>query len=235
MPIVTNYVADPPFPCVYTEETIPDGLAEPQNESASVSSASQCETSPCSPAAQVDSACTPTSSSSEEDFPALDAAEPLPAPAATPAAPQCPEAASGRVGQPPFPHRAALCPPGAPAQAVPPQTRGSPTHPAPAFQPLFFTGTFPCNMQGNQVSFPILLLYSVPCFHYWVKGEVPLLDSWGTAAEMLNCSAKSTQNFLSALLSKITVTLYFKHGNTLQSDGRISPSNIKHGILQYII
>ncbi|KAK2528530.1 ankyrin repeat domain-containing protein 40 [Columba guinea] len=147
LPIVANYVANPPFPCVYTEETIPDGLAEPQNESASVSSASQCETGPCSPAAQVDSACTPTSCSSEEDFPALDAAEPLPTPAATPAAPQCPEAASGRILQPPFPHHAALCPPGAPAQAVPPQTPGSPARPAPAFQPLFFTGTFPCNMQ----------------------------------------------------------------------------------------
>lgn len=187
-------MANPPFPCVYTEETIPAGLAEPQNDSASISSASQCETGPCSPAAQVDRARTPASCSSEEDFPALDAAEPLPAPAA----PQCPEAASGRVLQPPFPHHAALCPPGAPAQAVPPQTRGSPTRPAPAFQPLFFTGTFPCNMQGNEVSFPILLLYSVPCFNYWVKGEVPLSDSWGTAAEMWNCLAKSTQNFFSA-------------------------------------
>ncbi|XP_071672747.1 ankyrin repeat domain-containing protein 40-like isoform X2 [Patagioenas fasciata] len=151
LPIVANYVANPPFPCVHTEETIPDGLAEPQDKTASVSSASQCETGPSSPAAQVDSACTPASCSSEEDFPALDAAEPLPAPAATPAAPQCPEAASGRVLQPPFPHRTALCAPGAPAQAVPPQTRGSPTHPAPAFQPLFFTGTFPCNMQAELV------------------------------------------------------------------------------------
>ncbi|OPJ88671.1 ankyrin repeat domain-containing protein 40-like [Patagioenas fasciata monilis] len=53
LPIVANYVANPPFPCVHTEETIPDGLAEPQDETASVSSASQCETGPSSPAAQV--------------------------------------------------------------------------------------------------------------------------------------------------------------------------------------
>nr|XP_009939202.1 PREDICTED: ankyrin repeat domain-containing protein 40-like [Opisthocomus hoazin] len=40
-----------------------------------------------------------------------------------------------------------LISPAAPHQAVPLQTDHSPTGPAPAFQPFFFTGTFPYNMQ----------------------------------------------------------------------------------------
>ncbi|KAM6193938.1 ankyrin repeat domain-containing protein 40-like [Sarcoramphus papa] len=148
LPIVANYLANPPFPYVYTEESIPDSLAESQNQSASTSSASQCETSPCSSATQVESIRTPTSCSSEDDFPALDPAEQLPALSATIAAPKCiePEARNGPVCQPSLPH-SSLFSPVASKQAVPLQTASSPTGPAPTFQPLFFTGTFPYNMQ----------------------------------------------------------------------------------------
>ncbi|KAM7089400.1 ankyrin repeat domain-containing protein 40-like isoform 1-T3 [Ciconia maguari] len=149
LPIVANYLANPPFPYVYTEESIPDSLAESQNESASISSASQCETSPCSSATQVESICTPTSCNSEDDFPALGSAEQLPAPSATIAAPKCiqPEVQNGPVCQPSSPHSRGLFSPVASKQAVPLQTDSSLTGPAPTFQPFFFTGTFPYNMQ----------------------------------------------------------------------------------------
>lgn len=152
LPIVANYLANPPFPYVYTEESIPDSLAESQNESASTSSASQCETSPCSSATQVESIRTPTSCNSEDDFPALDAAEQLPALSATIAAPKSikPEVQNGPVCQPPLPHSRGLFSPVASKQAVPLQSDSSPTGPAPTFQPFFFTGTFPYNMQGNE-------------------------------------------------------------------------------------
>ncbi|XP_071620369.1 ankyrin repeat domain-containing protein 40-like isoform X2 [Heliangelus exortis] len=147
LPIVANYLANPPFPYIYTEESIPEGLAESQNESASISPASQCETSPCSSATQVESICTPTSCNSEDDFPVPDAAGqllPPPAPTMAPNPPQ-PEAPNGSVCQPSLPHLGGQ--EVASQQAVPLHTDGSPTGPAPAFQPLFFTGTFPYNMQ----------------------------------------------------------------------------------------
>ncbi|XP_040437763.1 ankyrin repeat domain-containing protein 40-like [Falco naumanni] len=149
LPIVANYLASPAFPYVYTEEGIPDGLAESQNESASISSASQGETSPCSSATQVESICTHTSCNSEDDGPALDAAEQLPTPSAASAAPQGspPALRNGPACQPPLPHSPGLLAPAASKQAVPLQTDSSPTGPAPAFQPFFFTGTFPYNMQ----------------------------------------------------------------------------------------
>ncbi|GAB0197698.1 ankyrin repeat domain-containing protein 40-like [Grus japonensis] len=149
LPIVANYLANPPFPYIYAEESIPDSLAESQNESASISSASQCETSPCSSAPQVESVCTPTSCNSEADFPALDTAEQLPTPSATTTAPKCvgPAAQNGPTRQPSLPHGRAPFSPVAPKQAAPLQTDSSPTGPAPTFQPFFFTGTFPYNMQ----------------------------------------------------------------------------------------
>ncbi|XP_010126791.1 PREDICTED: ankyrin repeat domain-containing protein 40-like, partial [Chlamydotis macqueenii] len=149
LPVVANYLANPPFPYVYAEESIPECLAESQNESASVSSASQCETSPCSSAAQGESIRTPTSCTSEDDIPALDAAEQPPAPPAALAAPECaePEARNGPVCQPSPSRSRGLFSPVASTQAEPLQTDRSPPGPGPAFQPFFFTGTFPCNMQ----------------------------------------------------------------------------------------
>ncbi|XP_074016181.1 ankyrin repeat domain-containing protein 40-like isoform X2 [Numenius arquata] len=144
LPIVANYLANPAFPGVSTEDSsIPGSLAESQTENASTSSASQRETSPCSSAAQVESICTPTSCNSKEDFPALEAAAEPPAPTSALAAPTCAEAGApnGPVCRPAWTHSAGLCSP-----TAPPHT-DSPTGPAPAFQPVFFTGTFPYNMQ----------------------------------------------------------------------------------------
>ncbi|XP_064251929.1 ankyrin repeat domain-containing protein 40-like isoform X2 [Passer domesticus] len=146
--IVANHLANP-FPNIYTEECIQGSLAESQNESASISSASQSETSPCPPAAQAESTCTPTSCSSGETLPAADAAaRPAPVPnitAATacaspgmPHGPSCPPGTTPSLG---------LCSPGVPGQALPLQPHASPSSPAPAFQPFFFTGTFPYNVQ----------------------------------------------------------------------------------------
>ncbi|XP_032055619.1 ankyrin repeat domain-containing protein 40-like [Aythya fuligula] len=149
LPVVANYLANPPFPYVYTEASIPDSLAESQNESASISSASQSETSPCSSATQVEGICTPTSCNSDNGFPAPDAEEQLPSPSPPTPAPTCvtPEVQNGPVCQPPMSHSRGLFSPVASNEAVPQQTDSSPTGPAPTFQPFFFTGTFPYNMQ----------------------------------------------------------------------------------------
>ncbi|XP_040433737.1 ankyrin repeat domain-containing protein 40-like isoform X2 [Cygnus olor] len=149
LPVVANYLANPPFLYVYTEASIPDSLAESLNESASISSASQSETSPCSSATQVESICTPTSCNSNDDFPAPDAAEQLPSPSAPTTAPTCvmPEMQNGPVCQPPLSHSRGFFSSVASNEAVPQQTDSSPTGPAPTFQPFFFTGTFPYNMQ----------------------------------------------------------------------------------------
>ncbi|KAM4761737.1 ankyrin repeat domain-containing protein 40-like [Cyanocitta cristata] len=149
LPIVANYLANPPFPYVYTEESIPGSLAESQNESASISSASQSETSPCPSAAQAESICTPTSCSSDEAFPAPDAAAgPPPMPTVT-AASACatPGVPNGPGCPPAMPPSLGLCSPGVPSQAMPLQPDTSSSGSAPAFQPFFFTGTFPYNMQ----------------------------------------------------------------------------------------
>ncbi|XP_068770286.1 ankyrin repeat domain-containing protein 40 isoform X1 [Struthio camelus] len=149
LPIVANYLANPPFPYVYAKESIPDNWTESQNESASISSVSQCETSPCSSATQVESICTPTPLNGDDDFPALDTAQQLPAPSATVTAPKRikPNVQNGPICQPSLSHNRGLFSPVASKQAIPQQTNDSPTGPAPTFQPFFFTGTFPYNMQ----------------------------------------------------------------------------------------
>ncbi|KAM4890020.1 ankyrin repeat domain-containing protein 40-like isoform 2-T2 [Sylvia borin] len=146
LPIVANYSANPPN--VYSEESIPGSLAESQNESASISSASQSETSPRTSAVQAESICTPMSCSSET-FPALDAAARPPPMSTTTAASAC---ASPGVSYSPgcpvvMPPSLGLCSSGVSGQAVPLQPDTSPSSPAPTFQPFFFTGTFPYNMQ----------------------------------------------------------------------------------------
>ncbi|XP_010213940.1 PREDICTED: ankyrin repeat domain-containing protein 40-like [Tinamus guttatus] len=149
LPIVANYLANPPFPYIYPKENIPDDLTESQNESVSTSSASQHEPGPCSPATQVECICTPASLNGEEDFPALYPAEELPTLPATVTAPKCvkPSVQNGPVCHPSLSHSRGLFSPVASKQAVPQQTNGSPTGPAPTFQPFFLAGTFPYSMQ----------------------------------------------------------------------------------------
>ncbi|XP_062362294.1 ankyrin repeat domain-containing protein 40-like [Cinclus cinclus] len=148
-PIVASYLAKPRFLNVYTEESIPGSLAESQNESASISSASQSETSPCPSATEAESICTPRSCSSSEPFPApSSAARPAPVPTLTTAS-AC--ASPGLPHSPSHPPATApslgLCSPAVSGQAVSLQPDTSPSGPASTFQPFFFTGTFPCNMQ----------------------------------------------------------------------------------------
>ncbi|XP_068511565.1 ankyrin repeat domain-containing protein 40-like isoform X2 [Anas acuta] len=100
-------------------------------------------------ATQVEGMCTPTSCNSDDGFPVPDAAEQLSSPSAPTPAPTCktPEVPNGPVCQPPLSHSEGLFSPVASNEAVPQQTDSSPTGPAPTFQPFFFTGTFPYNMQ----------------------------------------------------------------------------------------
>ncbi|XP_071429854.1 ankyrin repeat domain-containing protein 40-like isoform X3 [Pithys albifrons albifrons] len=96
--------------------------------------------------AQVESVCTPSPCSSEEDCPALDAAAPPPPAAAAPAH-AGPGVPNGPVCPPAVPPGTGLCSPGVPGQARPLQPSSSLTSPTPAFQPFFFTRTFPYNVQ----------------------------------------------------------------------------------------
>lgn len=164
LPLVANYLSQLPFPYARTEESIGGSLA--QLESNSLCSASPGECSPTSPAPQADGAGTPTSCSSPEDFPAAAAMEPLPVPAAAVTAPPSP------AGWPSSPHGPSPCLPHGPSlhslaatgQAALLHPNSSPSAPATAFQPLFFTGTLPCNMQGNAMGSPTLPVPSVPWF-----------------------------------------------------------------------
>uniref|UniRef100_A0A8C9LAX5 Ankyrin repeat domain 40 n=1 Tax=Pavo cristatus TaxID=9049 RepID=A0A8C9LAX5_PAVCR len=143
---VTPPAAAPPFPHSCTDESPPHSSAESPNESTSISPASQSEISPRSSAAQVESVCTSTPCSSEDNLPAPDTAAQLPIPPAAPSAAGCTERGvrSGSC-QPPA-RSSALFVPAAPSQAVP-LSGCPPPGPAPAFQPFFLTGTFPYNMQ----------------------------------------------------------------------------------------
>ncbi|XP_065418893.1 ankyrin repeat domain-containing protein 40-like isoform X8 [Chrysemys picta bellii] len=151
LPIVANYLANPPFPYVYTKESnsIPSISTAFQNESTSVSFVSLCETSSCSSATQVESIGTPTSSHSEDDFPVVHSKEGQPTPSAAIMVPEYPKprVQNGSICQPSMSHNRGLFSPVASKQPVPQQQNGSHTGAAPTFQPLFFTGTFPYNMQ----------------------------------------------------------------------------------------
>ncbi|XP_032641048.1 ankyrin repeat domain-containing protein 40-like isoform X1 [Chelonoidis abingdonii] len=151
LPIVANYLANPPFPYIYTKEnsSIPSISTASQNESTSVSSVSLCETSPCSSATQVKSICTPTSSHSEDSFPVARSKEDQPTPSGDIMVPEYPKprVQNGSICQPSMSHNRGLFSPVASKQPVPQQQNGSHTGAAPTFQPLFFTGTFPYNMQ----------------------------------------------------------------------------------------
>ncbi|XP_074870799.1 ankyrin repeat domain-containing protein 40-like isoform X2 [Carettochelys insculpta] len=151
LPIVANYLANPGFAYGYTKESnsIPASSSASQNESTPLSSASVCETSPCSSATQVESICTPTSSQSKHGFPAVHSKEGQPSPSAAITVPEYPNLRdhSGPIYQPSMSHNRGLISPGAPTQPVPQQQNGSRAGAATAFQPLFFTGNFPYNMQ----------------------------------------------------------------------------------------
>uniref|UniRef100_A0A8C8R7E1 Ankyrin repeat domain-containing protein 40 n=1 Tax=Pelusios castaneus TaxID=367368 RepID=A0A8C8R7E1_9SAUR len=150
LPIVANYLANTPFPYVHSKESrssIPAIPTAPQNESTSDSFVSQCEaTNPCSSASQVESVSTPTSSQGEDGCPALDSKEGQPTPSAAIMMSEYPppRVQSGPLCQPSMSHNRGLF---SPVASISQQQNGSYTGAAPTFQPLFFTGTFPSNMQ----------------------------------------------------------------------------------------
>lgn len=138
--------AAPPLPPICTEESPPHSSAQAPNESTSLSPASQSEISPRSSAAHTESVCTSTPCSSEDTLSIPDAAAQLPIPPAVPSAAECTERGLRSSSCQPSAHSSALSVPAAPSQAVP-LSSCPPPGPAPAFQPFFFTGTFPYNMQ----------------------------------------------------------------------------------------
>ncbi|XP_072208325.1 ankyrin repeat domain-containing protein 40-like [Excalfactoria chinensis] len=145
-PAAASSVAAPPSPHSCTDGSPPHGSAEPWDESTPISPASHDEISPHSPAAQVEAACTSTPCCSEDSLPAPDAAAPLPIPPAAPSATECSELGVQSSSCQPPAHSPALFVPAAPSQAVP-LSSCPPPGAAPAFQPFFFTGPFPYNMQ----------------------------------------------------------------------------------------
>ncbi|XP_042688904.1 ankyrin repeat domain-containing protein 40-like [Centrocercus urophasianus] len=142
-PAAASCPAAPPFPHSCPDESPPHSSAESPNESTSISPASQSEISPRSSAAQVESVCASTRCSSEDSLPQLPQLPVLPA---VPSAAECTELGLQSSSCQPPARSSALFVPAAPSQAVPQSSR-PPPGPAPAFQPFFFTGTFPCNVQ----------------------------------------------------------------------------------------
>uniref|UniRef100_A0A8D0H3I7 Ankyrin repeat domain-containing protein 40 n=1 Tax=Sphenodon punctatus TaxID=8508 RepID=A0A8D0H3I7_SPHPU len=146
LPIVGNYPNNPPFPSLYNKdsEQASDSSMAPLNEAISISLVSQCKTSPCLLGSKDETVAAPTSSHGESDFPA----EGLLGSLASITAPACvrPSLQNGAICQPSMPHNRGLL---AAASKLPvsQQQNGSHAGSAPAFQPLFFTGTFPYNRQ----------------------------------------------------------------------------------------
>lgn len=161
-PAAASCPAAPPFPHSCPDESPPHSSAESPNESTSISPASQSEISPCSSAAQVESVCSSTRCSSEDSLPA---AAQLPVLPAVPSAAECTELGLQSSSCQPPARSSALFVPAAPSQALP-QSSHPPPGPAPAFQPFFFSGTFPCNVKGNKGQFSSFCC-TVPCFCYW--------------------------------------------------------------------
>ncbi|XP_068923623.1 ankyrin repeat domain-containing protein 40 isoform X2 [Petaurus breviceps papuanus] len=143
LPFVPNYLANPPFPFTYT--TTPDGSAQLQNGRSS--------TPPSSPPSDhllpvVPPGETPRLGSFSHDHTSLALLQngDMSVPSTIFRKPE--SIKPGPVCQPPVSHNRSLFSPVTPKPPVSlDQQNGTFTGPAPAFQPFFFTGAFPFNMQ----------------------------------------------------------------------------------------
>lgn len=148
LPIIPNYLANPPFPYVYntSSTSLPDPALngnllhlEPQDtNSPSVpdsDSYRRARVTPLQPGTAAPEA------APNGDVPALPRGSAGP-PHPNPVLQRAPAyQASMSWGRSPSPAGS--------NQPLPQQGNGSCTGPVPAFQPIFFTGAFPLNMQGN--------------------------------------------------------------------------------------
>ncbi|XP_001364336.2 ankyrin repeat domain-containing protein 40 [Monodelphis domestica] len=144
LPFVPNYLANPPFPFTYTTTTS-DGSAQLQNGRSS--------TPPASPPADHSLPSVPPGETSRlgsfsHDHTSLAIVQngDMSVPSAIFRKPESTK--PGPVCQPPVSHNRSLFSPVTPKPPVSlDQQNGTFTGPTPAFQPFFFTGAFPFNMQ----------------------------------------------------------------------------------------
>ncbi|XP_061866981.1 ankyrin repeat domain-containing protein 40 isoform X2 [Colius striatus] len=144
LPIIPNYLANPPFPYVYntTSSSIPDpslngSISHSQSQDTDSSSLADVEPYARVPSQQGHAAAQPFA---EGGVSSISRGLPVP-PCSKPLLQRGP-VYQGAVSW----SRGAPSPAGS-NQPIPQQENGSCTGPVPAFQPLFFTGAFPLNMQ----------------------------------------------------------------------------------------
>lgn len=154
LPIIPNYLAHPPFPYVYNSmsDSIPDPAVN-----GSISHLDPYDASSSSlPAVQPGAHAALQPGSVAAQAAAVGDAPSLPRGCAAP-----PHAKPGLQRGPLYQGSVSWRSPPSSAgstQSVPQQENGSCLGPVPAFQPLFFTGTFPLNMQGKVKVSPLFVL-----------------------------------------------------------------------------
>lgn len=148
LPIIPNYLANPPFPYVYN--TMSNNIPDPSvNGSISCAELQDPDSSP------LPETCTQASVQQENAAPeaagSKGAAPSLPGGCAVP---RCsnPAVQNGPIYQTPASWSRSPPSPVGSKQPGPQLGNGPCTGPVPTFQPVFFTGAFPLNMQGNSKS-----------------------------------------------------------------------------------
>lgn len=149
LPIIPNYLANPPFPYVYntTSNNIPDPSV---NGSISCTESQDPDSSPL-PDTETCTRASAQQNAAPEAAGSKGAAPSLPGGCAVP---RCsnPAVQNGPVYQTPASWNRSPPSPVGSKQPGPQLGNGSCTGPVPTFQPVFFTGAFPLNMQGNSKS-----------------------------------------------------------------------------------
>uniref|UniRef100_A0A8B9N6U9 Ankyrin repeat domain-containing protein 40 n=1 Tax=Accipiter nisus TaxID=211598 RepID=A0A8B9N6U9_9AVES len=160
LPIIPNYLANPPFPYVYNtmSKSIPDpsmngSISHLESQDTNSSSLPDVETYTCAPLQHGNAA---PRAADNGGMPSLPRGCTVPPHSKTVL--QRSPVYQGSVSwstSPPSPAGS--------NQSIPQQENGSCMGPVPAFQPVFFTGAFPLNMQGNTKTshFVVELLYPV--------------------------------------------------------------------------
>lgn len=150
LPIIPNYLANPPFPYIYN--TMSNNIPDP-----SVNGSISCAESQDPDSSPLPDTETCTRASAQQENAAPEAAGSKGAAPSLPggcAIPRCsnPAVQNGPVYQTPASWSRSPPSPVGSKQPGPQLGNGSCTGPVPTFQPVFFTGAFPLNMQGNSKS-----------------------------------------------------------------------------------
>lgn len=146
LPIIPNYLANPPFPYVYN--TMSNSIPDPSVNGSISHLESQDTDSPSLPGVET---CTRASLQHGNAAPEAAGSGGMPSLPRGRAAPPLskPVLQKGPVYQGSVSWSRSPPSPGGSNQAVPQPENGSCMGPVPAFQPVFFTGAFPLNVQGN--------------------------------------------------------------------------------------